>query len=139
MKRMTKEEAQFLLSVMPKIEERAAVKERAYNPALKQCFYRLDGDANNLDPKNCCFVGYLIKPENYRVNIEGSSVIGMSSVTFREAISAPVLDSCFRDNEFNWLFSQLQSIHDNGANLDWDYAFDTWKEEAMAAIEEALK
>ncbi len=108
---ITEEEREFLLSIIPKIKERARTKVRAINNGAN-CAYRADGEASNTKPKNCCFIGVLIPPDNYHKSLElclGDEDAVIYAIGY---MSKP-------SRAFRQVMSEIQTIHDIGSLPDW--------------------
>lgn len=101
--------------VWPTIIERAKTKVKAVN-SRDQCMYRVDGDANNMAPENCCFAGILITPENYK-GVENKNLCD-------DRVSDALLESqgikLENTREFIYWMNQVQMIHDQYPTDKWD-------------------
>lgn len=112
---------------LPRIKERLRFKVRAMHHNVGECKYRLDGDANNMAPKNCCFIGYCIKPEHYKPEMDNRSIdtsVGSVVHRFPEAFGGLKLDD--PEGLERAMMEKLQKIHDCGRIGDWDELFATW-------------
>ena len=114
--KLTQEEREFLLSIMPKIKKRARTKVRAMEKS-GNCAYRADGEASNTKPKNCCFIGTLIPPDKYSMVKEG--VLGDHD-SIIEAIGYKQKPT----PHFRLVIRDLQNIHDNHDLIYWDADLD---------------
>lgn len=125
---LTKIEAQFILDSIPKLKERVKVESRALlkwgDVTSPQCRYRVDGDANNTAPENCCFVGVLIPPDKYKRSFEGKVVFGNEELV--EALIGHRSTVAFMR-----VLDTLQDIHDTASEVDtgmmnWHGRFEEW-------------
>lgn len=108
---ITEEEREFLLSIMTKIKERARTKVRAMDHN-GNCAYRADGEAGNTKPRNCCFIGAIIKPEHYSPGLEGC--LGDEGNVIRAIGYSGDASPGFRI-----VMSDIQDVHDNAETPDW--------------------
>lgn len=109
--KLTQEEREFLLSIMPKIKKRARTKVRAINNGAN-CAYRADGEAGNTKPNNCCFIGVLIPPDNYHKSLElclGDEDAVIYAIGY---MSKP-------SRAFRQVMSEIQAVHDIEKCPDW--------------------
>ncbi len=116
---MTLREAQDIL--WPLILERAKTKAKAARKGNYLCMYRVDGDAENMAPENCCFAGAMINPAMYSSELEDNSV-GTLVGTY-----CPVLAAICASHDIPsditglkvWL-RQVQNVHDEAVVCLWD-------------------
>lgn len=119
---MTLKEAK--LKVWPMIVERSKFHVRAATD--QNCKYRVDGNPDNLAPKNCCFAGVLITPDVYRMAISGPTSVLVESVINNTVPFNMLCESqeiTFGDKQerihFATWMRQVQNIHDNSKPADW--------------------
>lgn len=113
---ITEEEREFLLSIMPRVKERAKTKVRATD-YHGDCVYRADGDGANTAPENCCFIGALIPPDKYSIAKEGELGDHDSII---EAIGYKQQPT----PHFRRILIKLQNIHDGDDPIRWGASLD---------------
>lgn len=132
---MTAEEAQFLLDSMPKLKKRARVKSKAQSlnrsTAVMMCRYRADGKGDNTALENCCFIGCLIPPENYRSKFEGHSCMKLNG-------SVLGLPAGKMSVEMIRFLTDLQWIHDLDWVNEWGAEFSNWAKTVRKRAKEVL-
>lgn len=132
---MTTEEAQFLLNSMPKLKKRVRVKSKAQSlnrsTAVMTCRYRADGKGDNTALENCCFIGYLIPPENYRSKFEGANCAKLDGLVLG-------LPAGKMSVEMIQFLVDLQWIHDLSRVNEWDAEFSKWAKTVRKRAKEVL-
>lgn len=113
---MDNESMQWLKEKLPLIEARVAEKVKAESGDT--CLYRVNGRAWDLSPGNCCFVGVLIKPEEYSTEMESKNPCHM--ILSHRLVDWP--------EEAAYALGRLQLIHDRSPVESWDEEFQLWKE-----------
>lgn len=108
---ITQEEREFLLSIMPKIRQRARTKVRAMDHN-GNCAYRADGNPENTGAKNCCFIGFIIPPDNYFPSLEGQ--LGDDDPVIYAIGYTGKLSQGMRR-----VLVDIQNVHDNVETPDW--------------------
>lgn len=98
-----------------KVQSQTLVRNE-YGCEENTCFYRKDGDPNNLDPSNCCGIGAAIAPENYKSSFETKTGGFISDEAFPESTNLDL----FNKAKFKKWLMDIQEIHDYSPFEDWD-------------------
>jgi len=116
---MDNESMQWLKEKLPLIEARVAAKVKASKDGGSyRCAYRVNGRAWDLSPENCCFIGAIIEPEEYKPEMENKGPWGI--VVSRRMTDWPV--------GVIQALGELQYIHDRQPIESWNKEFQLWKE-----------
>lgn len=87
------------------------IKAQRFNDDdLSECMYRVDGDGDNTDPTNCCFLGVSILPKQYRRSLEYTAPLDLQD---RLPDYNPI-KYCRAD-----FLTGLQGIHDKNFPHQW--------------------
>lgn len=112
------------MSLRPTIKARFENKVKSqgtgyddYGIEVTNCFYRKDGDRNNLDPSNCCGIGSCIAPNNYKSSFETKNAGFITSEAFPESKSLTQNEQ----SKFKMWLNLIQEIHDDSEIQDWDH------------------
>lgn len=102
----------------PKIAER--VKHPVHAKDYKNgCFYRVDGNGNNTNPENCCFIGACIPPEKYDRSFDvrdGDTSVGVIAPEVWPDLSKMTI----------FALADLQRIHDLYPQHMWPQLLVKW-------------
>lgn len=123
------EQFKHLLSLFPKIEERAKYQSRAVSEDAF-CKYRVDEKADNTEPENCCFIGYLIPSDKYVPELENFTIGNPRGYLVWEILGFPreIYPSVF------YYLKQIQQIHDEINSKDWEEFLKSVKTRIQDAI-----
>lgn len=108
----------------PKIEARAKIPVRAQvitapYGTVQTCRYRVDHNGKNIAPENCCFIGIVIHPDDYKADMEGTGTSDLFPKHFDIKLSPREEDRLAR----------LQRIHDKYDIENWPQLVKSWKEQ----------
>ena len=100
--------------VFNKVWQRAKTKKKSeiMHEDGPLCCYRKDGNGNNLNDENCCFIGPMISPEEYDPKFDSQ----MALLRIKDHLKPdnPLKFCCHK------FLIALQSVHDQLEPYDWE-------------------